>query len=886
MGWLSFPHKFILAFLLIIGFLPAFSQTDSTAISQPDSTELKIDQDSLTTTPDSSVVNGDSLAISTTNDSLPSRDVVNSRVDFKSADSASFDMENNIYRMYRNAVVNYEDLELQAAYIEYNFKTNTVCAEGRLDTADNLVDTPVFIEKGKEYKPRSMCYNFRTGKALIKETVTKQGEMYLHAESTKRQPSGWFSIKNGKVTTCDAENPHYHFQLTRGIVIPGDKIVSGPVYMKVRKVPTPLALPFGFFPRKNESSHGILLPAYGDANDLGFFLRDLGYYIPIKDWADTKFLGDIYSRGSWSLRNVTNYKKRYKYNGNFNVSRTVQRFGIPELPDFRKEVTFNVKWQHNQDPKAHPKSNFSADVNLGSQNNFRNNLNSSQEDFLSNTFQSNIRYTRSGAVDGVPLNLSVNLRQSQNSSTGLMRLNLPQVAFTVSRFFPFESLDKPGSSKLAEGISKIGINYSGDFDNQLSVIQDEVSLDNLSSIASDFRNGLQHNASASTSLKAGFFTFNPNVSYNEYWYFKYLELGIDPETMVQQIDTTNGFISGRDWNAGMSINTKIYTTVQYKSDVVKALRHVLTPSINLSYRPNRDTRQYAYVGEEGEFTSFSPFDYGIYSAPNPNRAGNVNFSLQNNLEMKVRDRKSEKGTKKLKLIENFTVSTGYNMFADSLNLSPIRMNGFTTLFENISLNYSSSFSPYARDTLGRTIDSFLADQADGQMLRMQNTSLGLTANLRSKTQSSIGSTKNRMPGEDAQNLDDENDEDQPDESRGFNMPWSLNITYSLNLNRNFDAAIQQDTNDVSQSIMFNGNITVFEKWKIGVNSGYDLVSQELTTTQLNLYWDLHCWELTFNWTPFGARQSYGIQLNVKASVLQDLKLQQKRNLSSDPGLLL
>ncbi|MFZ6052828.1 putative LPS assembly protein LptD [Halocola ammonii] len=873
--------------MLIIGFLPAFSQADSLS--------TQAQTDSLTAAPDTVGVNADSTAIISENDSLPSRDVVNSKVDFQSSDSASFDLENNVYKMYRNAVVKYEDLELTAGYIEYNFKTNTVCAEGILDTADQLVQTPVFLEGGKEYNPKSMCYNFRTGKAFIKETVTKQGEMYLHAESTKRQKQGWFSIKDGKVTTCDAENPHYHFQLTKGIVIPGDKIVSGPVYMKVRKVPTPLALPFGFFPRKNESSHGILLPAYGDGGDLGFFLQNLGYYIPIKDWADTKLLGDIYSRGSWSLRNVTNYRKRYKFNGSFEVSRTVRKNGIPELPDFNKETTFFVRWNHQQDPKAHPKSNFSADVNLGSTNNFRNNLNSSQEDFLTNTFQSNIRYSRSGSYKGVPLNLSVNARQSQNSNTGRMSLNLPTVAFTASRFFPLEGLDKPGASEFVEGLSRIGVRYSADFDNRLSVDQSEVSLDNLGKLTGQFRNGIQHQAQANTSLKAGYFTFNPSVNYNEYWYFKSLELGVDPETMTQQIDTVPGFIAGRDWSASVSATTKIFTTIQYRSEVVKALRHVLTPNLSFSYNPNRDTREYAYIGEEGEFTSFSPFDYGIYGTPSTTRNGNVNFSLQNNLEMKVRDRKSEKGTKKLKLIENFTIRSGYNVFADSLNLSPVSMNGFTTLFENISLNYNSRYSPYARDSLGRTIDRFLVNEPGSQALRLQNASVGLSANLRSKTQSNIGSTRNNnfnsnvppsVRAQEQEGGEELNEEEPSEKQKWYHMPWSLNVTYNLVADRQFDPVIQSDTTDISQAIMFNGNVTILDRWKLSVNSGYDFDTKDFTTTSLQLYWDLHCWELTFSYIPFGVRQSYNVQLNVKASVLQDLKLQRRQNLSTqDDGLL-
>lgn len=797
------------------------------------------------------------------NDSI--RDIINASVYYNAEDSMVLDVRNEKVRLYGNAIIKYEELDLTAAFVEYDFSNNTACASGIPDSTGVLTGKPVLNDEGTQFTQEFLCYNFRTQQGYSKVAVTQEGEAIFHAAISKRQSNEWVHIKNGKFTTCDAENPHYHFHLSKAIIIPDDKVVSGPLYMKVRKVPLPLALPFGFFPTKRESTHGVILPGYGDANDLGFFLKNGGYYIPLGRYADTRILGDIYSRGSWSLKNMTNYKKRYRYSGSFSLSRSVIKSGFQELSSYSKDTEFFMRWTHEQDSKAKPNSRFSANVNLGTRNNFRNNLNSSQEEYLSNTFNSSVQWTKS--FPGKPFNLTVAARHSQNSGTGSVDITLPSVNFNMSRIYLPLSWLKSNSSASEKWFEQIGLSYSANFENVLSTTNSALALNNTEALSNQIRNGVRHSASLTTQLKAGFVTITPNFSMNEYWTFKYLSKTIDPFSDAVVTDTLSGFRSARDWRLSVSANTQFYGLFNFKpKSKIKAIRHVLTPSIGTSYTPFFDRKNYGFYGEGGAFGSYSEFDLARFQPGNTNESFNLNMSLGNNLEMKVASREVGEPDKKLKLIESFTVSGAYNMIADSLNLSDISMRGFTKLFKKVNVNINSVHSPYARNADGVTIDSYLWDKQK-QLLRLRRATVAFGFSFHSKQKSDNVSAPNA--NEEELEYVEENRDDFVD----FNVPWNLSVNYSLNLSRNFDSTIQADTSVITQSILFNGDLTIFEKWKIGFNSGYDFVAKDFTPTTLNLYWDLHCWEFSFNWIPFGIRQSFSLQLNIKSSLLKDLKLQ-------------
>lgn len=852
-----------LALLLIMVSSQLLAQSDSTALAMP------LDTSNV---PEPSITPNDSLAT----DSVSTASAINASVFYDAKDSIALDAINSRVLLFGDAVVKYEGMTLKAAFIEYSFTSNEACATGVPDSTGMLTGKPEFDDNGQAFTQESLCYNFRTKQGYSKMSVTQEGDAVFHAGESKRHTNEWIHIRNGKFTTCDAENPHYHFHLSKAIIVPDEKVVSGPLYMKIRKVPTPLALPFAWFPTKNESSHGVVFPGYGNANNLGYFLKDGGYYFPIGRHVDTRILGDIYSRGSWSLRNITNYKKRYRFSGGFNISRTVIRQSIPELPDFSKQTEFFIRWNHRQDPKARPNSNFSTNINFGTSNNFRNNLNSTQQDFLSNTFTSSAQWSKT--FPGTPYSVAVNARHSQNSNTGNVEMLLPGITLNRSRTnLPVSTLFGR-KTPTRNWYDQIGLTYSASFENLLREDVSNIRWDRLNQLSRTTQNGIRQSATLSTQGKLGFVSFTPNFSYNEYWTFKHVDAVEDEQSGTFTTDTLSGFRSARDWRASGSFNTRFYGTFNFRNAKrLKAIRHVITPQVGVSYVPRFERRQYYLGGEDGTLQSYTTFDAARFRPSNSSEQFNLNFSLSNNLEMKTADKEKGRGaTKKQKLIENFIVSGSYNMIADSLNLSPISMRGFTTLFNRVTVNVNTRHSAYARDTLGRTINTFLLEEQN-KLLRMESATVALGMNFRSKRRTGSRDESN------ATEEQLETVERNRDQFVDFNVPWSLNLNYTLNVNRSFNPQTQSDDSQITQSILFRGDFTVFEKWKVGFDSGYDFVAGEFTTTSLNLYWDLHCWELTFNYIPFGVRQSFSLQLNVKSSLLQDLKLQAR---GGPNGLLL
>ena len=843
---------FFLAAVLIMTCFSLAGQEDSLQVSDPNNPTI-VPTDTLSFT-----------NVEEVPDSTESVDAINSSIFYDAEDSMIFDAINNRVLLYGGAIVKFETLTLTADYVEYDFTNNEACASGVPDSTGVLMGKPVLDDAGQSFTQEYMCYNFRTQQGYSKIAVTQEGDAVFHTNTSKLHENEWIHVKGGKFTTCDAENPHYHFHLSKAILIPDEKVVSGPLYMKVRKVPLPLALPFAWFPTKNESSHGVILPGYGNANSLGYFLKDGGYYLPLGRNLDTRLLGDIYSRGSWSIKNLTNYRKRYRYTGSFNISRTVVKQSIPELSDFSKSTEFFVRWQHNQDPKARPNSRFTANINFGTTNNFRNNLNSSQTDYLSNTFSSSVQWNKS--FPGKPYSLAVNARHSQNSQTGNVQLTLPGITFNRNR------TNLPISKWLGSKVSsnkwydQIGVTYSANFENFISESQSLFRWDETAQLNRQAQNGIRQTASVSTQARLGFVTFTPSFNYNEYWTFKYLDL-VEQNSGDLAADTLNGFRSARDWRVSGSLNTRFYGIKNFrKFKNLKAIRHVVTPQAGLSYVPAVN-RNLFYYDTAGDLNSYTTFDAARFRPGSTSEQFNVNFSLANNLEVKVRDKKGKRGaTKKQKIIDNYIISGSYNMMADSLNLSNISMRGFTTLWNNISLSANSSHSAYDRDSTGREINTYLS-QSQGRLLRLESLTGSVNMNLRSKQRTGTRNTENATEEE------LEVIERNPGAFVDFNVPWSLNLSYTLNLRRNWNTETQADEDVIAQTVLFRGDFSLFEKWKIGFDSGYDFTEKDFTPTTLNLYWDLHCWEFTFNWIPFGVRQSFSIQLNVKSSLLQDLKLQ-------------
>ncbi|MCB0793674.1 MAG: LPS-assembly protein LptD [Flavobacteriales bacterium] len=798
-----------------------------------------------------------------------------SEVRYSARDSIRYDLKQRSVLLYGAARVTYEDIELTADHIEYRYENEEVTAFGVPDTTGKVVGKPNFSQGGHLIEADSIRFSFRTRKGMIHEVRTNEQESYVQAKLSKRHANNEVHSKGGLLTTCDRAKPHYHFRASRMIVMPDDKIIAGPAIMKVGKVPTPLVIPFGLFPNKKGGTSGILVPTYGDNDQLGFFLLNGGYYALINDHVDVQLTGDIYSRGSWALRSLTRYRTRYRFNGSLDLSHSTQLNSDPEFPDFSRLRNYFIRWNHQVDPKASLTNRFSASVNVGTSQNFTNNFNSNTYDYLSNTFQSNVAWNR--LWPGKPYTLAVNLRHSQNTLNRTFDLTLPSVVFNLTRVFPFTSKTRIGD----RWYDRIGVNYTLNFDNLLRTTEDQLSFDNIPFLWDQFRNGIRHTAAMSTSFKTRFFTINPEIRVVDRMYFEQLRKTVftEADTIFTVTDTISRFAAPFEWSAGATLTSKIYGMYQFRGRNLRAIRHVITPSVNFNYRPDQSTQIEGPFGINGATSSYSPYDIGIYGKPSAGASGTVNLGLIQSLEAKVRDRKADEDAKdpykKMKLLDFVGLTSGYDLLKDSVQWSPVNLSARTTFMDRINVNFVSNWDPYAVDSLGQRIDRSQLKE-NGSLARLTNLNAAIGFSLKSKRY-----------GQPAAGPQDDTVVEETDPSKGafanFSLPWSLNVNYSYDLFRSYLNGGTED--QVRQSVLFNGDVNILRHWKLGFSSGYDLVAEEWTPTSLNLYWDLHCWEFNFNIIPLGIRKSFSVRINVKASILKDLKLEQRRPYGNSNDLL-
>ena len=784
----------------------------------------------------------DSLSISS---DLISEDKIEEQVISSAQDSIDYDIEHNKVFLYNNAEIKYGSITLRAAYIELDSDKNIVFAKSLVnDSTGDKYGFPVFTEDGKSFTSKEITYNFNTKKGIIKEVRTQEGDSYILGEKVKKNPDDVVYTSKGRYTTCDAEIPHFSIKANKIKTIPNKKIITGPAVLEFGGVPTPLAIPFGFFPNQKKQSSGIIFPFYGESSNQGFFLRNGGYYFAISDYMDLSIIGDIYTKGSWNLKANSNYKKRYRYQGNFNLSYSSLKNGNPLVGNNTDKRDFFIRWKHQQDAKANLNRRFSANINAGSSS-YQQNNSFSDKDYLSNTFQSNLSYSRNWKSSA----LSMNLRHSQNTLSKQVDLSLPEVAFNLNRFYPLKRFNKSNKPKWYD---KLSVNYSSNFKNTISIAD---SLLFQPSTLTKFRNGIVHNIPVSTSLTAfKYFNLSPSFSYRERWYFDRTEKQwIDNQLNT---DTVNGFYRAFNYSYSLSVSTKLYGMFNFNGKKVKAIRHVLSPSVSLSYSPDFSANNFNFFDEVqidslGNTQQYSYYQNGIYGSPRSQSNGSMRFSLGNILEMKTLSKDTINPIKKIKLLEGLNVSTSYNFLADSMQFSNVLINGRTRLFNKFDITFSSTYDPYQNINGSRVNKYYFSDTYLPARLTNASTSLNFRLN---------GGAKK-----------EENDITHWLDYVDFDIPWNLSVNYTMNYNK------QSITQKLNQSLNFSGDLKLTDKWKIGFNSGYDFDAKDLSYTSLNIYRDLHCWEMLVKWIPFGFRQSYNFTIRVKASVLQDLKWEKKKD---------
>ncbi|MFN3939803.1 MAG: putative LPS assembly protein LptD, partial [Chitinophagales bacterium] len=685
-------------------------------------------------------------------------------------------------------------------------------------------------------------------------------------------------------TTCDLEEPHFYISAKRAKIVPQKIAVTGPANLVIADVPTPLFLPFGIFPIQRGQTSGIIIPQYGYSFTQGYFLRDGGYYFAINDYVDLALTGDIYSNGSWRLETASSYALRYKFRGNVSLEYSLNKYGLDFAPDYSENTGFFIRWNHSQDAKARPNSVFGANVSFGSTNYLQNNA--YNQTYLNNAYNSSVSYTKS--FSGTPFSLNAALRHSQNTSTGLMDLTLPEVSVNMSRIYPFKKI----ISNPKNALNQLGINYNLNTKNYIR-IQDSLLFS--PDTPEKFQNGFSQQINTSAPFKLlKHFTLTPSFSFTENWYFQTIRKSYNPDTLITSIedpvtgeifndttiqyvqtDTIPGFKAAHFYNLSASLSTKIYGFMYFKRGKIKGFRHMVTPSLAFSYKPDYASPSFGYYGTYqaapgGEQLTYSIFEGGIYSGPTAGRSGTLSLSIGNNLEMKVFSKKDTvSNEKRIKLIESFSVNSAYNFALDSMNFSIIGLNGYTTLFDKFRINLSASYDPYIIDSAGRRQNQFEWD-VNNRLGRFTGGNLSFSTSFRAprKTNPSLATES----GTEAERF---MVWDNPQYYIDFNIPWQFNINYNLQVtNISINGG---DSLITTQTFNLSGDMNFTPNWKIALSTGYDFELLKFTYTSIDIYRDLHCWEMGFKWIPFGARRSYMFNINVKASVLQDLKLTRKRD---------
>lgn len=818
-------------------------------------------------------------------------------VDYKATDFTSFNQKKQQFYLYNQAEITYGDMNIKAGSITIDYSKNQVYAKGIKDSIGTYSQAPIFTQGTNVVEPDSIIFNTKTQKALIFNSKTEQSGGTVIAELTKKENDSVYFISRGKYTTSEnLEDPEYYILLRKAKVVPGKKIVTGLANLFIYDVPTPIGLPFGFFPQSEKQTSGIIIPVFGQQNDRGYFLQNGGYYFAISDYADLAVLGDYYTNGSYGLRLESNYALRYKFKGNFGFRYENLISSERGFPDYSKSTVYNLRWTHSKDGKSSPNSRFSASVNLGSSTYYRTSLNQvNAGNFLNNTLSSSVSYSKTFQSEP-QVNINLTATHSQNTNTKQINMTLPTFQGSVDRIYPFAP--KTGSKKGM--IENINLQYNIRGENR---IQTTDSLFFKKEMFRDIKAGFQNSIPINTNFKLfKYFSLSTNANYNEVWTFNTIKKSFDQISNTTVTETINGFDAFRTYNFSASLGTTIYGMFDFKKKgkdpIIQALRHVMRPSVSYSINPAFDKyyETYEVVSADGKTSSdvaYTRFEQSIFGSPNKTYSSSVGFSVSNNFEAKVADKDTTAAEpKKIILLNNLNFSTSYNLAGDSLQWSPVRMSGGTQLFKNkMSINFGATLDPYALDNNNNKINKFNIDNG-GSLFRLTSANLTMSYSLSSKDNKE---KDNKNDANDQENLRsggrdddlfgrsedytsqrfDEKNKDTNDEASSafynFKIPWSLRMAYAVNYNNS-----RRQNEISSHSLMFSGDIDLSPKWSVGASSGYDLKNQGFTYTQFRFERDLMSWRMNFSWVPFSSRASWYFFIGIKSSILKDLKYD-KRN---------
>ena len=823
---------------------------------------------------------------------------------YESNDSTTFTL-GGAATLYGSGKVNYQNIELAAEVISMNLDSSTVHAYGIKDTTGTIKGKPVFKEGETAYDTETISYNFKSKKAGIGLGDVYKRQGYVTGSRAKKGANDEIFMEHGRYTTCDHhDHPHFYMQLTRAKVRPKKNVVTGPAYLVVEDVPLPLAVPFFFFPFSSSYSSGFIMPTYMDDSSRGFGLAEGGYYFAMSDIMDLKLTGDIFTKGSWRLSGLTNYNKRYKYSGTLQADYQVTKTGDKGMPDYTVAKDFKVVWNHRQDAKASPNSTFSASVNFSTSSYERSNINNLYNSQLltQNTKTSSISYSRSFPDIGLTLSGTTNIAQTMRDSS--IAVTLPDLNITLSRLFPFKRKKAAGAERWYE---KISVSYTGRLTNSIRTKDDRLFKTGISG----WENAMNHNIPVSATFTLfKYLQVNPSVNYTERWYTRKINQTYNEETgrLEQNLnDTINGFYRVSNYSASLSLSTKLYG--MYKPLFMKKkeiqIRHVVTPQVGISGAPAFSKYWEEYTDNNGNTQYYSPYTGQPFGVPSREGSGTVSFSIANNLEMKYYDAKKDT-LKKVSLIDDLSVNMSYNMAAKEKPWSPLSMNLRLKLTKNYTFNMNASFATYAYtfDKSGNVVEGNRTEWSYGRFGRFQGYGSSFNYTFNNDTwkkwfgpKEDAEQDKNKKDSEDGDGEDSEGTEDgtttkkvekaqaDPDGYQVFKMPWSLSFSYSFNIREDRTKPINRYSMrypfTYTHNINMNGNVKISNNWSLSFNSGYDFQAKEITQTSCTISRDLHCFNLSASLSPFGRWKYYNVTIRANASILQDLKYEQRSQTQSN-----
>ena len=785
---------------------------------------------------------------------------LDSPVEYSATDSIVADIPNQIVRLYGAANFTYGDIILNSEIIEVDMKKGEISAFYGIDSTGEKFGKPEFTQAGELIKCEKIKYNFNTKKGYITEVRTQQGEGYIHMAESKIHPNQEIHLKNGKYTSCDAEKPHYHFQLSKAIIVPEKRIVTGPMHMRILNIPTPIAFPFAFLPNSESKKHGIIIPKIALASAYGSGLEDFGYYIPLSDSWETYFYGTVFTTLRWGIRNQTNYYKRYKYRGNFTLNYESLRgyFYDKNISD-----NYTIRWKHNQDSKAHPSLKFNSDINFIS-NNPKNSLEVISNNYFNAQLNSSMNLTKNWKLSKFNGSWTVKTSLRQNKSAKTFNIDLPTFSLNVSRF----NLGVLRKEKIGKRwYENITVTYNLNSANTLNTPDSIFTKDEFNTIGGYAKNGIKQHATIQTNLKpkSGWFNFNLTLNYDEIWNFQSYEKNWN--TVSEKIDTTlKGFQTSRNINFSGGLSANMYGYYKSINQNLK-LRHVMSPKVSFTYKPDLGTHQF-YIDSLNKDIYYSSFDVSLYRETSRGESGLISFNIGNTLELKSRSKKDSLNNtyKSKRLIDAFSIGGNYDIFKDSLQLSDLTFSFRTTPYKNIGLQAGWRVNPYNWDDITGAKQNELAWNSGKGIGRITSANMAISSRFKSKSKVKTDTTTKKL-----------------------NLPWSVNVAYNINYTRNQSGKVQIDTFKLTQTIRFDGKLDINKKWKFDFLIDYDIESFTVTSpwfgvSRLNfgVWRDLHCWEAGLTWKQTGTgiwqkdannqldwtRPNYvlALRVNIKASM--------------------